>query len=45
MKTEPLTGLLRLILVKYISSFITDTSNIKSEEIKKCLKIKLLIQI
>ena len=37
MKTEPLTGLLRLILVKYISSFITDTSNIKSEEIKKII--------
>ena len=37
MKTEPLTGLLRLMLVKYISSFITDTSNINSQEIKKII--------
>ena len=37
MKTEPLTGLLRLILVKYISSFISDTSNINSQEIKKII--------
>ena len=35
MKTEPLTGLLKLMLVKYISSFITDTRNIKSPEIQK----------
>ena len=37
MKTEPLTGLLRLMLVKYISSFISDTSNINSQEIKKII--------
>ena len=37
MKTESLTGLLRLMLVKYISSFITDTSNINSQEIKKII--------
>ena len=37
MKTEPLTGLLKLMLVKYISSFITDTSNINSQEIKKII--------
>ena len=32
--TIPLTGLLRLILVKYISSFISDISPIKSKEIQ-----------
>ena len=37
MNTEPLTGLLKLMLVKYISSFITDTSNIKSKEIQKII--------
>ena len=35
LKTEPLTGLLKLILVKYISSFIIDTNNIKSKEIQE----------
>ena len=34
MSTVPLTGLLRLILVKYISSFISDVSSIKSKEIQ-----------
>ena len=34
MKIEPLTGLLKLILIKYISSFIIDTNNIKSKEIQ-----------
>ena len=37
MQTVPLTGLLRLMLVKYISSFIEDTSSIESKEIKKII--------
>ena len=37
LKIESLTGLLRLMLVKYISSFITDTSIIKSKEIQKII--------
>ena len=44
LKTEPLTGLLKLIFVKYISTFIIDTNNIKSKEIQKIifdLKLRL----
>ena len=37
MQTVPLTGLLRLMLVKHISSFIEDTSSIESKEIKKII--------
>ena len=35
--TISLTGILRLILVKYISSYIMDISPIKSNEIKKII--------
>ena len=45
-KTIPLTGILRLILVKYISSFITDVSKFSEEmqtiikELKKGMKLE-----
>ena len=36
---KPLSGILRLILVKYISSCIIDTNQINSNEVKKIIKI------
>ena len=37
MKTGPLTGYLKLILIKYISGFIDDVNLIKSEEIREII--------
>ena len=37
MKTGPLTGYLKLILIKYISGFIDDVNVIKSEEIREII--------
>ena len=46
MSTIPLTGILRLILIKYISSFITDASNFSTDikniilELRKGMKLE-----
>ena len=39
LNNKSLSGILRLILIKYISSFITDINQINSNEIKKIISI------